>query len=138
MAKHLKPDNVQYIVNLIREWRREKITWGAICLEVNTIFSSTTTRQTLFAHKPIREAFIAKKKGLKTGVSLPVPSSLAYAAKRIARLQAEINELNMQNTALKELFVIWQYNAYKRGLKESDLHEPLPQINRERTDGETR
>jgi hypothetical protein len=138
MAKHLKPDNVQYIVNLIRDWRGEKITWEAICLEVNSVFSSTTTRQTLFSHKAIREAFIARKKGLKTGATLPVPSSLAYAAKRIARLQVEISELNMQNTALKELFVVWQYNAYKRGLKESDLHEPLPQINRERTDGETR
>lgn len=63
-----------------------------------------------------------------------MPSSLSVAAQRIARLQTEIYELKMQNDALLEQFVKWQYNAYKHGLKEHQLNADLPRIDRERTE----
>jgi len=34
---------------------------------------------------------------------------------------------------LLEQFVVWQYNAYKHGIKEHQLNAPLPRIDRERT-----
>ena len=37
-----------------------------------------------------------------------------------ARLLAE-------NARYREKFVRWQYNAYKRGVTEHDLEEPLPE-----------
>ena len=38
----------------------------------------------------------------------------------------------------KQQFVIWQYNAYKHGMKEHQLNAPLTKIDRERSDGEMR
>ena len=59
-----------------------------------------------------------------------MPSSLSVAAQRIARLQTEIYELKMQNDALLEQFVKWQYNAYKHGMTPAKLDAPLPTIDR--------
>jgi hypothetical protein len=55
------------------------------------------------------------------------------AGDRIAGLQSEIESLKRKNSGLLEQFVIWQYNAYKYGMKEHQLNEPLPRIDRERT-----
>lgn len=63
-----------------------------------------------------------------------MPSSLAVAAQRIARLQIENDELKLKNDALLEQFAKWQYNAYKHGLKEHQLNADLPRIDRERTE----
>ena len=88
------------------------------------------------AQAAIKEAYTAKKSGLKVhGPRTAMPSSLAVAAQRIARLQTENDELTMRNDALLEQFVKWQYNAYKHGLKKHQLNVELPRINRERTDG---
>jgi len=48
-------------------------------------------------------------------------------------LQSENEMLKRKNDALLERFVKWQYNAYKNGLTEAQLEEPLPRIDRERT-----
>ncbi len=66
-----------------------------------------------------------------------MPSSLTVAAQRIARQQCEIDELKTINAQLMEQFVKWQYNAYRRGMKEDQLNQPLPRIDRERTDKKT-
>jgi hypothetical protein len=42
--------------------------------------------------------------------------------------------LKKKNAALLEQFVKWQYNAYKHGMTEAKLNEPMPMIDRERTD----
>ena len=74
--------------------------------------------------------------GLKIhGPRTAAPSSLKVAAARIAKQQSEIDGLKAKNSALLEQFVIWQYNTYKYGLKERQLNESLPRIDRERTDG---
>ena len=64
----------------------------------------------------------------------PLPSNLKAAADRIAKLQSEADLLKKKNSALLERFVVWQYNAYKYGMKEHQLNEPLPRIDRERTE----
>jgi FtsZ-binding cell division protein ZapB len=66
-----------------------------------------------------------------------MPSSLKFAAQRIAHQQCEIDELKATNAQLLEQFAKWQYNAYKRGIKEDQLNQPLPRIDRERTDKRT-
>ena len=63
-----------------------------------------------------------------------MPSSLAVAAQRIARLQTENDALRLKNDALLEQFVKWQYNAYKHGVKEHQMNAELPRIDRERTE----
>jgi len=68
------------------------------------------------------------------GPAIPKPSSQSIAGERIARQQSEIERLKRKNSELLEQFVIWQYNAYKYGMKEHQLNEPLPRIDRERTE----
>jgi len=139
LAKHLTPTDIQAIVDIIRNWSTGKLTWNGICDAAAPVIGSKTTRQTFVTHKPITEAYNAKKSGVK--VHQPrtsMPGSLTMAAQRIARLQNENDELKATNAALLEQFVRWQYIAYKYGLKEHQLSEELPRIDRERTDGKTK
>jgi hypothetical protein len=135
LAKHLKQADVDAIVDIIRGWPTEKLTWEGICEAAAKVINKTPTRQTLNAHAAIKDAYVAKKSGVKVhGPRTAMPSSLAVAAQRIARLQTENDELRMKNDAMLEQFVKWQYNAYKHGLKEQQLNADLPRIDRERTD----
>lgn len=139
MAKHLSRSDIRIIVSLIRGWDEKKITWPAICEVVEPHIGKRPTRQSLNAHQAIVEAYQAKKAALKNeGVAKRRPASLSIAASRIANLEAEVRELKEQNRLYKQMFTVWQYNAYKRGLLKSQLNEPLPRVDRERTDGETR
>lgn len=135
MAKHLKQADIDAIVDIIRGWPNDKISWEGICEASAKIIGKSPTRQTLNAHAAIKDAYTAKKNGLKVhGPRTAMPSSLAVAAQRIARLQTENDELRMRNDALLEQFAKWQYNAYKHGLKERQLNAELPRIDRERTE----
>lgn len=135
MAKHLTSADVDAIVDIIRGWSTGKLTWQGVCDSAFGILGAKTTRQTLSMHQPIKDAFSARKSGAQ--VHKPrtaTPSSLAIAAQRLARQLNVIDELKATNSALMEQFAQWQYNAYKYGVKEHQLNEPLPRIDRERTD----
>lgn len=135
MAKHLKQADIDAIVDIIRGWPNGKISWEEICEAAANIVGRTPTRQTLNAHAKIKDAYAAKKSGLKVhGPRTVMPSSLAVAAQRIARLQAENDELRMMNELLMERFAKWEYNAYKNGVFLQHLEEDLPPIDRERTE----
>lgn len=135
MAKHLTPVDVDAIVDIIRGWSTRKLTWKGVCDSAFAILGASTTRQTLSTHQPIKEAFSAKKSGVQVHEPrTATPSSLAIAAQRLARQQNAIDELKATNSALMEQFAQWQYNAHKYGVKEHQLNEPLPRIDRERTD----
>jgi len=135
LAKHLTKNDVEAILNIIYGHDDDKLTWEGICDDSEGVVGKKPTRQSLYSNKAIREAYKAKKESLKIkGPSKPKPSSLNAAADRIAKLQSELDCLKMKNDALLQQFVIWQYNAYKYGIKEHQLNEPLPRIDRERTD----
>ncbi len=135
MAKHLTADDVTAIINIIDGWRDEKITWEQLCDASAQVVGKKPTRQSLDGNTQIKEAYLAKKKGLKVHApKTALPSSLNAAAERITRLQSENERLKAKNSELLEQFVVWQYNAYKYGLKEHQLNEPLPRIDRERTE----
>jgi len=135
LAKHLTNRDVEAILNIIHAHDDEKLTWDGICEACEAVVGKKPTRQSLSANDAIKEAYKAKKASLKIkGPSKPKPSSLTAAADRIARLQSENETLKNKNDALLEQFVLWQYNAYKYGMKEHQLNEPLPRIDRERTE----
>ena len=139
LAKNLNRQEIQAIVNLIRGWDEPKITWAAICEEVEPLVGKKPTRQSLSAHEGITAAYKAKKDILKGKLpAKPRPASLNAAASRIANLEAELAELKEQNRQYKQMFVLWQYNAYKHGMTESKLNASMPKIDRERSDYETR
>lgn len=135
MAKHLTKIDVEAILNIIHAHDDDKLTWEGICEASEAVVGKKPTRQSLYANEAIREAYKAKKASLKLkGPARPKPSSLSAAADRIARLQSEVETLKKKNDALLEQFVTWQYNAYKYGVKEHQLNEQLPRIDRERTE----
>ncbi|PPE59275.1 hypothetical protein F157LOC_02511 [Pectobacterium brasiliense] len=139
MAKHLNRQDISAIVNLIRGWEETKLTWSAICEEAEPLIGKLPTRQSLNAHEAITTAYQAKKDALKgKAPKKPRPASLNAAASRIANLEAELAEVKEQNRKFKQMFVIWQYNAYKHGMRESQLYMALPRIDRERSDNEKR
>ena len=138
MAKHLNDRDVAAIVNLIHGWDEAKLTWDAICDAAEPLVGKKPTRQSLTTHSAIATAYKVVKKGVKErGPRNPRPVSLKSASDRIAKLEREIEQLKEENRAYKQQFVLWQYNAYKYGLKEHQLMEPLPKIDRERSDGQT-
>lgn len=135
MAKHLRPSDIDAIIGIINGWPTGKLTWQGICQAAATVIGNAPTRQTMNAHSIIKQAYDAKKSGLKVhGPRTAMPSSLAVAAQRIARLQTENDALRLKNDALLEQFVKWQYNAYKHGVKEYQINADLPRIDRERTE----
>ena len=139
LAKNLNRQEIQAIVNLIRGWDEPKITWAAICEDVEPLVGKKPTRQSLSAHEAITAAYQAKKDTLKGKLpAKPRPASLNAAASRIANLEAELAELKEQNRQYKQMFVLWQYNAYKHGMTESKLNSSMPKIDRERSDCEMR
>lgn len=122
-------------MNIIRGWSTGKLTWEGVCDSAFAILGAKTTRQTLSTHQPIKDAFSARKSGVQAHEPrMAMPSSLAIAAQRLVRQKNAIDELEATNSALMEKFAQWQYNAYKYGVKEHQLNEPLPRIDRERTD----
>jgi len=135
LAKHLTQTDVEAILSIIYAWKEEKLTWESICEASEPVIGKNPTRQSLNSNKLIKEAYSSKKKSLKIhGPVTPKPSSQTIASERLARQQSEIENLKRKNALLLEQFVIWQYNAYKYGMKEHQLNEPLPRIDRERTE----
>lgn len=135
LAKHLSKRDIESILNIIHSHAGDKLTWKGVCEAAEAVVGKKPTRQSLSANEAVKEAYRAKKEVLKLKVvSKPKPSSLTVAADRITKLQSENETLKRKNDALLEQFVIWQYNAYKNGLKEHQLNAPLPRIDRERTE----
>jgi len=139
LAKHLNRQDIEAIVNLIRGWDEPKITWAAICDEVEPLVGKRPTRQSLSAHEAITDAYQSKKDSIKGKAPVkPRPASLNAAASRIVNLEAEVAELKEQNRKYKQMFVVWQYNAYKRGMTDESLNAAMPKIDRERSDNAVR
>jgi uncharacterized small protein (DUF1192 family) len=124
---------VDAIVQIIRGWPKDTISWPEVCKTATPILGFTPSRQGMSQREPILEAFQTRKKHLRVTPkeAAPMPSSLAVASKRIGILNAEIAELKAMNTRLKDRLQIWQYNAHLRGMADEVLDKPLPSIDRE-------
>lgn len=135
MAKHLSKADIEAIINIIDGWSDYKMTWEEICEAAQQVVGKKPTRQSLNANKAIKAAYTVKKKGLKNEtIHEPLVSNVKVAVERIKNLESKVQRLEEQNRALMEQFVVWQYNAYKHGLKEHQLNEALPRIDRDRTE----
>jgi hypothetical protein len=121
------------VVNLIRGWPKETISWAEVCKRAEPLLGFQPSRQGLSQHDAILTAFQAKKGGLRIGPqkAMPMPSSLAVAADRIARLNATISELELENRRFHDRFITWQYNALAHNMTQAQLDKPLPQPDRE-------
>jgi len=130
MAKHIDKADVRKVKEILDGWDG-KLTWEYLVDEFETRIGRAITRQALSRNADIRNAFNDRKTFLASGVSIKSkPQSLNSAAQSIDRLKAENMRLEKENERLLEMFLVWQYNAYKLGLSENQLNEALPPIDR--------
>jgi nicotinamide mononucleotide adenylyltransferase len=124
MGAHLTKHDIKSVVNLIDNWVvDEKFTWDSLCKTANKRLSVNATRQTLYSHKEIQSAFKIKKQMLRSdgAKDLKIPPSLNIAANRIKKLEAENARLKQERDDLLAQFVIWQYNAERKGISRKEL-----------------
>ncbi|EFE7610016.1 hypothetical protein F9S55_04265 [Escherichia coli] len=131
MARHLNKNDIAIIINVIVQWDEDKITWDGVCTAVESLIGKKPTRQSLNMNKDIVAAYQIRKKGIRaTDNAIKRPANLKIAAARIASLEKQLYHLEEINKNLKEQFIRWQYNSYKYGLKEHQLNEDMPTIDR--------
>ncbi|WP_174871279.1 hypothetical protein [Pectobacterium polaris] len=127
MAKHLTSADITIIKKILHVWKG-KLTWEALCIEVAPSIGKKPTRQSLNMHEDIVAAYLMKKKTIQASrIVLKKPASLKIAAQRIRHLENSMEILEQQNNRYKEQFTLWQYNAYKCGMKLHQLNAPLPE-----------
>jgi hypothetical protein len=136
LAKHLSDKDIESIVGIIDGYAG-KLTWDSVCDAAVKVVGKRPTRQSLYSHTRIKNAFKNKKDRLKRGVvDIKTPPSLKIAGQRISRLEEKNARLKKENDLLLEQFVVWQYNAYRHGLTIEQLNNPLPAIDRDSSETE--
>lgn len=130
MAKHINEKDVRVIKGILDGWQG-KLSWDLLVDAYENRTGYRPTRQALSRNDQIKDAFNDRKKSLTDkGSFRSRPQSLKLAADRIERQEATIQRLKNENELLLEKFMVWQYNANKRGVTEDQLNEPLPKIER--------
>lgn len=131
MARHLRDIDILRLVELLDGWKGP-LTWETLCEASLPVIGVSPTRQTLSRIARIQEAFAAAKARIREGdgEKRKLPHSIKLAADRITRLENENARLSRENAALLEQFVVWQYNAYVKGMTQAELSRPLPTVDR--------
>lgn len=134
----LSPADIDHIVNLLTSWRG-KLTWELLVDKVTAVLGRSYTRQALDAHDAIKRAFdLAKKRARESKHADLMPSHIApelvIALDRVETLRAEVTLLKQERDRYLQTFATWLYNARNRGLSERDLNQPLPAVERHRSD----
>lgn len=130
--KHIKPEQVDAIVNLIHTWDRGSIAWDDVCKLAKPVLGYLPSRSGLSSHASIQAAFSARKKNLgqRPQGRVPAPGSLADASRMISARDSEIATLKQQVTDIREKFDRWRYNAMLLNITIEKLDKPLPSIDR--------
>ena len=134
-SKNIGDAEIKQIVEILDGWS-DKLTWDALIDAIELRLFNKYTRQTLHKHERIRHAFDLRKNKLSSGdssVRRVASPQLHIALDRIARLVAENQRLESENNRLLEQFARWAYNAHTRGLDDTFLSRPLPEVNRGQT-----
>lgn len=109
-----------------------KLTWEGLIDAVAARTRQRYTRQALSAHERVQQAFSARKKALSNSAGKD-DEALTPEQQVIARLEAQVQRLEAENSNLLERFAVWAYNARTRELDERFLSQPLPQVRRQQT-----
>ena len=134
-SKNLGDDEIKQIVEILDGWSG-KLSWELLIDAIELRMFSRYTRQGLYKHERIRNAFELKKnEGAEGGKDVKRASSpqLQIALDRIVWLESENRRLESENNQLLEQFARWAYNAHTRGLDHEFLNRPLPSVNRGQT-----
>ncbi len=131
---------VDKIVTILTTWQG-KLSWELLLQRVAPVLKRQFTRQGLDKQVTISIAFKQAKdrtriralKGPKVR-DPDLPPELAAALRRIDNLKAEVDLLHTEKDRLLERFATWLYNARSRGISEYDLNQPLPKVDRDKSE----
>lgn len=135
-ARNLDDKIIEQIVEILDGWTG-KLSWDLYIKAISSRLRATYTRQALNNHARIKEAFAQRKKSLagRQQDSFENKSpELQFALERIARLEAENERITRENNTLLAQFVRWAYNASTRKLDLDFLNQPIPGVNRDRSE----
>ncbi|MFD0966862.1 hypothetical protein ACFQ02_08455 [Seminibacterium arietis] len=126
-------ENLEEILLLINTWD-SKLTWDLLCHKVAELLNvRSIERQSLANYPDIQKAFSKRKQKMKEQeAAIPEKNvTIDYLQKQVNNLKAQVQRLEEINDRYKKTFVIWQYNAYMKGMTENDLNKPLVAVNRQ-------
>ena len=89
-------------------------------------------RQTLSRDRRIKLAFQSRKEGEPHPVRQSATEKSLH--QKVERLKTENARLEKEKALFLEMFTRWQYNAHKHGVTEEMLGQPLPRLDRGRSD----
>lgn len=136
-ARNLDDKSIEKIVQILDGWTLPKLNWKLFIEQIALRMRTVYTRQALYNHVRIREAFAGRKKHFANGASkesLACSPRLEQALQRIERLEAENQRLNRENNNLLEQFNRWVYNGYTKQMDtrmRDFMNQPLPPVHRE-------
>lgn len=126
-------ENLEEILLLINTWD-SKLTWDLLCHKVAELLNvRSIERQSLANYPDIQKAFSKRKQKIKEQeAAIPEKNvTIDYLKKQVNNLKAQVQRLEDINDRYKKTFIIWQYNAYMKGMTENDLNKPLVAVNRQ-------
>lgn len=140
-SRNLTHEDVDLIVGLLDGWDGI-LTWKLLIDRVEQRLFFRYSRQTLYTHQRIKNAFTLSKERLALAPrklsEKHVSSEMRILIERLARRDAEITRLKAENQRLMEQFVTWLYNAQTKAITLAELERPLPRVDRGQTKAELR
>lgn len=134
-ARVIDDDVMEVVLHILDGWKG-KLTWDALIAAIKASISAEYTRQALFGHQRIAEAFVLRKSELAKEVGkLPSGDAKTNAnLETIARLKAENKRLTSEANNYREMFIRWTYNAQKKNLTAEFLNSPMLPVQRDKTE----
>jgi regulator of replication initiation timing len=123
----ITPESLKVVLKIIDTWQG-KLSWSLLCENVSLELGiEKIERQSLAAYEVIQQSYSKRKEELRnnqeTSPKVSDDVTVEYLKKQVDGLQAENSRLKKLNDKYKERFILWQYNAYKNGLRVSRLDD---------------
>ena len=128
-SPNLTVESTTVILELLDGWTG-KLSWELLIDRVERKLLVRYTRQAFGAHERIVRAFQLVKRRLRGQAGRPpvADPALQKALETTARMHAEIERLKLENERLTSTFIRWAYNARLKGIGETYLERPLPDM----------
>lgn len=126
-------ETLPIVLSLIDTWKG-KLTWDLLCDKVSLALGikDGVQRQSLSSYKDIQIAYSQKKTELRKAKSSSETTdsdvNIEYMERKIAALTSELSRVKKINDAYKQRFVLWQYNAYKHGIRIESLDDAVDML----------
>lgn len=127
------PESHPLVISIINAWEG-KLTWDLLCEKVSLALNikDGVQRQSLSSYKEIQVAYsqkkIAQREAKLSSAVVNDDVDVEYLKRKIAIINAELARVNKMNEAYKQRFILWQYNAYKLGIRMESLDDAINKL----------